>query len=85
MIIIFYSFIIIYKYSFSKSKKQNMKKEDINIALCTLGKKENLYIKEFSDHYKNYGVNKIYLYDNNDIDGEIFEDEINDYINDLLK
>ena len=34
------------------------------------------------EHYKNYGVDKIYLYDNNDIDGEKFEDEINEFIKD---
>jgi hypothetical protein len=41
-----------------------------------LGKDENRYIKEFVELYKNYSVDKIYLYDNNDIDGERFEDVI---------
>ena len=31
-------------------------------------------------HYEKYGVDKIFLYDNNDIDGENFEEVINDYI-----
>jgi hypothetical protein len=45
-----------------------------------LGKKENRYIREFVEHYKKYGVDKIYLYDNNNIDGERFEEVINEYI-----
>jgi len=50
------------------------------VCLCTLGKEENKYIREFVEHYKNYGVDKIYLYDNNDINGEHFEEVINDFI-----
>ena len=50
------------------------------ICICTLGKKENRYIREFVTHYEKYGVDKIYLYDNNDINGERFEEVIKDYI-----
>ena len=53
---------------------------DIKVCVCTLAKLENRYIREFIDHYKNYGVDKIYLYDNNDINGEKFDEVINDYI-----
>ena len=60
-------------------------KNDINkstiICICTLGKKENNYIREYVAHYEKYAVDKIFLYDNNDIDGEKFEDVIEDYIN----
>jgi len=58
-------------------------KFDINklkVCLCTLAKTENKYIREFVQHYEKYGVDKIFLYDNNDIDGEKFEEVINDYI-----
>jgi len=44
-----------------------------SVCLCTLAKLENKYIREFVNHYKNYGVDKIYLYDNNDINGEKFD------------
>ena len=54
---------------------------NLKIGICTLGKDENKYIREFVEYYKNYGVDKIYLYDNNDIDGERFDDVINEYIN----
>ena len=60
-------------------------KNDINkntiICICTLGKKENNYIREYVTHYEKYAVDKIFLYYNNDIDGEKFEDVIGDYIN----
>ena len=37
-------------------------------------------MREYIDHYKKYNVDKIIIYDNNEIDGEKFEDVINDYI-----
>lgn len=51
------------------------------IALCCIGKCENDYIREFVEYYKCLGFDKIYLYDNNDLDGERFEYVIGDYIN----
>ena len=53
----------------------------LKVCLCTLGRQENLYIREFVSHYEKYGVDKIFLYDNNKKDGERFEDVIGDYIN----
>ena len=50
------------------------------IALCCIAKMENLYIREFVSHYKELGFDKIFIYDNNDIDGERFDDIIGDYI-----
>lgn len=58
------------------------KDKEVKVCLCTPGKNENKYIREFVEHYKNYGADKIFLYDNNELDGELFEQEINDYIND---
>jgi len=52
----------------------------IKVCLCTIGKNENKYIKEFIEHYKNYGIDKIILYDNNDHDGERFEFQLKNYI-----
>lgn len=42
--------------------------------------KWNLYIREFVEHYKKIGYNKIILYDNNHKNGENFENVIKDYI-----
>lgn len=56
------------------------KKSDLKVALCAIAKNENLYIKEWVEWYRNLGISKIFLYDNNEIDGERFEDVINDYI-----
>ena len=57
-----------------------MGSKEIKVCVCTIGKIENRYIREFVEHYKNYNVDKIFLYDNNNIDGERFEEIINDYI-----
>jgi len=52
----------------------------IHVYICTIGKKENLYISEYIKYYKDLGVDKIYIYDNNEINGETFENVIIDYI-----
>ena len=52
----------------------------MKIALCAIAKNENLYIREWVEYYKNLGISKVFLYDNNDIDGETFDEVINDYI-----
>jgi hypothetical protein len=49
----------------------------LKVCLCTIGKKENLYATEFVEHYKKIGYDKIFIYDNNDIDDEKFEDVLN--------
>lgn len=66
--------LVLYIYNRNNSPKNR-------ICICTLGKEENRYIREWVQHYEKYGVDKIYLYDNNDINGEHFESVINDYIN----
>ena len=65
------------------NNKQKVKNDlnNIKICLCTPGKQENKYIREFVEFYEKMGVDKIYLYDNNNVDGEKFEDVIKDYIN----
>ena len=68
---------------------------NIKIALCTMGKKENLYVKEYIEYYKRLGFDHIFIYDNNDPNDEKFSDVINekyksfvtiyDNINDSIK
>jgi len=50
------------------------------IALCCIAKLENDYIRHFVDYYKHLHFDKIFLYDNNDPNGERFETVIDDYI-----
>ena len=90
-IIICSIFIILYV-SYNKSKIYNIfkffhsmnkiNKSKTKVCICTLGKKENKYVKEYVDHYKALGVDKIFLYDNNDINDEKFEDVLSDYVKD---
>ena len=51
------------------------------VCLCVIAKNENRYIREFVEFYKGIGVDKIFVYDNNDVNGEKFEEVISDYIN----
>ena len=55
------------------------------VALCVIIKNENLYLKEWVEHYKKIGISKIILYDNNDENGEkieeiIQEDIVSEYV-----
>ena len=67
------------KFLFSSDKIND---KNTKVCICTLGKRENMYIKEFADHYKALGIDKIFLYDNNDIDDENFENVLSEYIKD---
>ena len=55
-------------------------KDKLKFALCTIGKLENLYARDFIIYYLELGIDKIYIYDNNEINGEIFEDVVKDFI-----
>ena len=52
----------------------------MKVCICTIAKQENKYVREFVEHYKNYGVDKIFLYDNNDQNDEKYEFILQDYI-----
>ena len=40
----------------------------MEVVVCAMAKNEHLYINEWVEHYINLGVDKIYIYDNDDID-----------------
>ena len=50
------------------------------VALCCIAKMENEYIRHYVEYYKKFGFDKIFIYDNNDPDGEWFEEVISDYL-----
>lgn len=50
----------------------------MNVCICAIAKCENLYIKEWVDYHLNLGFDHIYLYDNNEINGERISDVIDD-------
>lgn len=54
----------------------------MNVALCCVGRLENMYAVEFVEYYKNIGINHIYIGDNNYNGEEYFEDVLQQYIND---
>lgn len=49
-------------------------KNKTRVALCTIAKKENRYIKYFVEFYKKLGYNHIYFYDNNEQGDESIDD-----------
>lgn len=53
----------------------------LSTLICCIGKNENRYVSEYVTHYKNLGVTHITIYDNNDINGEHFEDILQNEIN----
>lgn len=53
----------------------------MKVALCCIGRMENLYIKEYVEYYQKLGFDKIFIYDNNHDGEDRFEDVIGDYIN----
>ena len=83
-LIIFFIIKIYYLLKYINIKNENSDKikedKEIKVCVCTLGKDENRYIREFVHHYETYDVDKIFLYDNNDVNGEKFDEVINDYI-----
>jgi hypothetical protein len=52
------------------------KQKNIKLAVCTMGKMENLYVKEFISYYFKLGVDKIFIYDDNDMNSERISDMI---------
>lgn len=56
------------------------KNKELKTCLCTIGKKENLYASEFVEHYKKIGYDKIFIYDNNNVGDEKFEDVLSKQI-----
>ena len=73
---------IFFKYNRKTLEKQNYYSYAANMkfAVCGIAKNENRYIREWVEYYKNLGVDKVIICDNNDIGGERFEDVIQDYI-----
>ena len=49
---------------------------DIKVALCTMGKMENLYINEFVDYYYKLGIDHIFIYDDNEDGTEKMSDAL---------
>lgn len=52
----------------------------MRIALVAIGRRENLYAREFVEHYQKLGFDNVIILDNNYGDEEHFEDVLQDYV-----
>ena len=59
----------------NKNIKMKIQK-NTKVAVCTMGRSENLYAKEFVDYYLKLGINHIFIYDDNDPNTEKISDVI---------
>lgn len=50
------------------------------IAMCSIGRLENKYVREFVEFYQKIGVDKFFIYDNNYDGEEHFEDVLKPYV-----
>lgn len=49
---------------------------NLKTAICCIAKNENRYIEEFIDYHLQLGFSSIYIFDNNDLDGERIADSV---------
>ena len=49
----------------------------LKLAICTMARSENLYIKEYIDYYLNLGFDHIYIFDDNEPNTENVSDIVN--------
>ena len=81
LFIFFNAILLINRFLRNRKEKKEMiqhNKNIINVCLYVIGKGEKLYVKEYINYYEKLGYNHIFLYDNNDINGEVYEDIIQD-------
>ena len=58
-------FVFVCIFLFLNILKIDLENRDIKVALCTMGKMEHLYIKEFIEYYIKLGIDHIFIYDDN--------------------
>ena len=56
----------------------------MKVALCCIGRLENQYAIEFVEYYKQLGIDKIFIYDNNYDEEEHFEDVLQEYMDENI-
>ena len=76
-------FILIYYLLIPTEDKYNnlTKNKNIKVALCTMGKKENLYAGEYMEYYMRLGVDHMFIYDDN----EPYDEKIKDILDNKYK
>ena len=68
--------------AYNETEIKEESKLNTTLSMCVVAKRENRYIREFVEYYKKMKVDKIFLYDNNEENGETFDEVLSDYIKD---
>ena len=63
----------------NKTMDYSLPSKKFNICICSVCKNENLYLKEFAEYYIKLGIDKLFIYDNNEINGENIKDILREY------
>ena len=74
-------FLIIYYFPNVIIYNNDCDKRDIKIALCTMGRMENLYVKEFIEYYVKLGIDHLFIFNDN----EPYEESIYNGIDEKYK
>ena len=60
-VLFFILVLFLYSLIFQKNRIFKLFNNEIKISLCTMGRKENLYIKEFVEYYIKLGIDHIFI------------------------
>ena len=77
-------FVFSLKVNFQNNKIFKYYNKKIKISLCTMGRKENLYIKEFVEYYFKLGIDHIFIYDDNEPNTEKISDALGSKYNNKI-
>ena len=59
-----------------KNRNDDSFTSNLKICMCSIAKKENLYINDFLEYYKKLGFNHFFIYDNNDKNDERLDEVV---------
>ena len=63
----------------SQNLKYNFRGVGDKVSLCAIARNENNYIREWVEHYRNIGFDYIFIFDNNDANGERITDVTDEF------
>ena len=71
-------------YTVYKNNNKDIRRKNLKLAICTMARNENLYIKEYVDYYLKLGFDHIFIFDDNEPNVENISDIINESYKDFV-